>query len=309
MEELYRKYRPQTFDEMVGNELAIKSLQKELENGSHVFLFTGASGTGKSTISRIVAKQVGAGEMSINEINSAENRGIDTARDIMEQMQYSPVDGNAMVWILDEVHQLSNPAQNAFLKALEDTPDYVYFFLCTTDPQKLIAPLKTRCSIINLKPLNNEDMTFLIKRTARAEKRKISNEVVSKIVEVSQGGSRKALKTLAKVLYLDSEEEMLEMLENEVAGESPECIELCRALASANCSWDKLARLLKDMDLSDAERTRQAVMGYMNAILLKGDRKPQVEAAMQAFSNADTYRNNRFGITVACLDYLSLLDK
>ena len=309
MEELYRKYRPQTSDEMVGNELAIKSLQKELANGSHVFLFQGPAGCGKTTLARIVAKEIGAGPLSIREINSAENRGIDTARDIMSQMQYTSVDGEAMVWILDEVHQLNTTAQNAFLKALEDTPEHVYFFLCTTDPQKLIAPLKTRCSIISLKPLSDDEMTFLIRRTARAEKRKISNDVVSKIVSIAQGGSRKALKTLAKILYLDDEDEMLELLDREGAGEAPESIELCRALASSNCAWGKLIKILAETDLSDSERIRQSVMGYMNAILLKGERKPQVVAAMQAFSNASTYQNGKFALMVACLDYMDLLDK
>ena len=164
--ELYRKYRPSTLDEMVGNEATIKSLKAELENGSHVFLMTGPAGCGKTTLARIMAKEVNAGPLSIHEINSAENRGIDTAREIMEQMRYNPSDGDAIVWILDEMHQITSAGQNALLKALEDTPEHCYFFLCTTDPQKLIAPLKTRCSIINVKPLTNEEMTYLLKRTA-----------------------------------------------------------------------------------------------------------------------------------------------
>ena len=157
--ELYRKYRPQTEDEMVGNESAIKAVKKELENGSHVFLFTGNAGCGKTTMARIIAKEVGAGDLSIREINSAENRGIDTARDILEQMQYMPSDGDALVWIFDECHKWTNDMQNAMLKPLEDTPDHVYFFLCTTDPQKLIKPLVTRCSVVAMKPLNDEEMT------------------------------------------------------------------------------------------------------------------------------------------------------
>ena len=306
--ELYRKYRPSTLDEMVGNEATIKSLKAELENGSHVFLFTGPAGCGKTTLARIIAKEVGAGDLSIKEINSAENRGIDTAREVQEQMRYNPSDGDALVWIFDECHQWLAPVQNAFLKALEDTPEHVYFFLCTTDPQKLITPLKTRCSIINVKPLTNDEMTYLLKRTARSEGIKIGSEVYERICEMAQGGSRKGLKLLAKVLYLESDEERLEVLKIDDASDNPETIELCRALLQKDCTWSKLAFLLKTLDLSEPERVRQAVMGYMNSVLLNGKASVEAVSAMQAFSSADSYRNGKFSITVACLDALDLRD-
>ena len=306
--ELYRKYRPSTLDDMVGNEIAIKTMKKELENGSHVFLFTGNAGCGKTTLARILAKEVGAGELSIREINSAENRGIDTAREVMEQMRYTPTDGDALVWIFDECHQWLSPVQNAFLKALEDTPSHVYFCLCTTDPQKLIKPLVTRCSVINVKPLSDEDMIFLLKRTARAEKIKLDNQVYERICEIANGGSRKALKLLGKVLYLDSDEERLDALKNaDDSSENPETLELCRLLASKGANFKKASNLLKAMDLSEPEKVRQAVMGYMNACLLKGSDSLEIVSAMQAFSNADTYRNGKFAITVAVLDYLDLI--
>ena len=306
--ELYRKYRPSTLDDMVGNEIAIKTMKKELENGSHVFLFTGNAGCGKTTLARILAKEVGAGELSIREINSAENRGIDTAREVMEQMRYTPTDGDALVWIFDECHQWLSPVQNAFLKALEDTPSHVYFCLCTTDPQKLIKPLVTRCSVINVKPLSDEDMIFLLKRTARAEKIKLDNKVYERICEIANGGSRKALKLLGKVLYLDSDEERLDALKNaDDSSENPETLELCRLLASKGANFKKASNLLKVMDLSEPEKVRQAVMGYMNSCLLKGSDSLEIVSAMQAFSNADTYRNGKFAITVAILDYFDLI--
>lgn len=304
--ELYRKYRPQNLSEMVGNEATIKSLKAELENGSHVFLFTGPAGCGKTTLARIIAKEVGAGDLSIKEINSAENRGIDTAREVQEQMRYNPSDGDALVWIFDECHQWLAPVQNAFLKALEDTPEHVYFFLCTTDPQKLITPLKTRCSIINVTPLTDDEMTYLLKRTARAEKIKMGSEVYERICELAQGGSRKGLKLLSKVLYLESDEERLEVLKIGDASDNPETIELCRALLQKGCTWSKLAFLLKTLDLSEPERVRQAVMGYMNSVLLNGKASVEAVSAMQAFSSADSYRNGKFSITVACLDALDL---
>ena len=305
--ELYRKYRPNDLSEMVGNETTIKSLRKELENGSHVFLMTGPAGCGKTTLARIMAKEVGAGELSIREINSAENRGIDTAREVMEQMRFNPTDGDALVWIFDECHQWLNPVQNAFLKALEDTPDHVYFFLCTTDPQKLIAPLKTRCSIINVSPLSDEEMTYLLKRTARAEGKKLNTEVIQKICEQAQGGSRKGLKLLNKVLYLDSEEDMIDVLNKSDSSDNAETKELCRALLDKDCNWGKLSLILKTLDLSEPEKVRQAVMGYMNAVLLNGKMNRNAVCAIQAFSNTDTYKNGKFAITVACLDHLSLL--
>lgn len=299
--ELYRKYRPETLDDMVGNEATIKSLKKELENGSHAFLMTGPAGCGKTTLARIMAKQVGAGPLSIHEINSAENRGIDTAREIMEQMRFNPSDGDAIVWILDEMHQITSAGQNALLKALEDTPSHCYFFLCTTDPQKLIAPLKTRCSIINVKPLTDDEMMYLLKRTSRQEKIKIGNEVYERICEIAQGGSRKALKLLAKVIYLDADEERLEVLKAGEDNETIESIELCRALTKKT-NLKTLFQLLKNVDLSDAEKVRQGIMGYMNSCILKGAISSEIIATLQAFSSADTYKNGKVALTIAILD-------
>lgn len=307
--ELYRKYRPEDFDSMVGNEIAIKSLRKELENGTHVFLLTGPAGCGKTTLARIMAKEVGAGPLSIREINSAENRGIDTAREILEQMRYNPSDGTSLVWILDEMHMITTAGQNALLKALEEVPETVYFFLCTTDPQKLIAPLKTRCSTIKVTPLTDEEMIYLLKRTARSEKIKISSEVYEKICEMANGGSRKALKLLSQVLTLDSDEERLEALSKSGdESDSPESIELCRALAGKTGLKEQL-KLLSKIDVSDPEKVRQGVMGYMNSCILKGSVTPQIVATLQAFSQADTYKNNKVALTVAILDRADLLSE
>lgn len=304
--ELYRKYRPATLEDMVGNEATIKSLKKEMENGSHVFLMTGPAGCGKTTLARIMAKEVGAGPLSIHEINSAENRGIDTAREVMEQMRFNPSDGDAIVWIFDECHQWLGPVQNAFLKALEDTPAHCYFFLCTTDPQKLIAPLKTRCSIINVKPLSDDEMTYLLKRTARAEKIKVGAEVYERICEIAQGGSRKGLKLLAKVLYLDTDEERLEVLRAGEDNDTTETKELCLALTKKT-NIKTLFSLLKKIDISDPEKVRQSVMGYMNACLFKGGPTSEIVATLQAFSSADTYRNGKVALSVAILDREDLL--
>lgn len=306
MEELYRKYRPSSFDELVGNEATIKAVRKELENGSHVFLMTGPAGTGKTTLARIIAREVGADDLGIHEINSAENRGIDTAREIMEQMRYLPSIGKANVWILDEIHQQTNASQNALLKPLEDTPDHCYFFLCTTDPQKLIKPLVSRCSVVTMQPLSDSEMAFLLKRTAKSEGRKITKEVGEKIIEIAQGGSRKALKTLSKVLYLDDVEEQLEVLKKETVSDDTDTKELCQA-CMRNTSLNNLFSILKKIDTSEPERVRQAVMGYMNAVILNGKISSEIVATLQAFGSADTYRNGKSALTIALIDRNEML--
>jgi len=305
--ELYRKYRPSNFDEIIGNESAIKSLKKELKNGSHVFLFTGPAGCGKTTLARIVAKEVGAGDLSIREINSAENRGIDTAREILQQMNFMPTDGNASVWILDEMHMITSAGQNALLKALEEVPESVYFLLCTTDPQKLITPLKTRCSVVNVKPLNDEEMKILLKRVVKSEERKMGSEVYEKIIELANGGSRKALKLLAKVLYLDSNEERLESLKSEDVSEDKDAIELCRALLGKT-NFSSCMKLVSTIDLSEPERVRMLVLSYMNSVLTK-NYNAKAAAAMQAFGQNTTFNNGKFQITIALLDYFDLISE
>jgi DNA polymerase III gamma/tau subunit len=290
---------------MIGNESTIKSLKKEVTNGSHVFLFVGNAGCGKTTMARIMAKELNVGALSIREINSADNRGIDTAREIMEQMRYNPSDGDCLVWILDEMHMQTNPAQNALLKALEETPEHVYFFLCTTNPEKLIAPLKSRCTIINMKPLTNEQTLRLLKRTCNQERIRVGVSILLRIAEMAQGGSRKALKLLAKVIYLDNDEERLEVIKNaEPLDEAPETINFCRALINPKTSWGSIAKLLKEIDLSDSEKVRFAVLGYCNAILLSGKMNSRIVHIMESFSES-SYSNGKFQITLATIDALS----
>jgi DNA polymerase-3 subunit gamma/tau len=303
--ELYRKYRPESYDDMVGNDAAVKALKAELEEGSHVFLLTGPAGCGKTTLARICAHELGAGELSINEINSANNRGVDTARDIMEKMRYNPSDGEVMVWIIDEVHKTTNDWQNAMLKPTEDTPSHVYFFLCTTDPQKLIAPLKTRCSEVKLKPFDNEQMFYLLKRTARAEKKKISEKVLDRIIDLADGSGRKGMKLLNKVLFLEDEADQVSALKDGGSEDAQETIDFCRALFQKNPSWASVKEVLAKVDMSEPENIRYAVLGYANAILMKsGKVNGMAVAALEAFSEP-TYNTKKFGITLATLNYLA----
>jgi DNA polymerase-3 subunit gamma/tau len=301
-EELYRKYRPQTFDEIVGNKMAIKTIRHELKHGAHVFLMTGPAGTGKTTLARIMAKYLDAGPLSIREINSAENRGIDSAREIMDSMRYNPSDGDSMVWILDEFHQQTKPAQEAFLKAFEDTPSHVYFFICTTNPEKLIVPLKSRCSIVNMKPLKNEEMESLLVDISGREGIEISLDVTDRITTLANGGSRTALKLLGKVLYLETDKDRIRALKDMSGGDdAKETIDFCRAIYK-RCSFEAAMGLLAKMDLAEPEKIRFAVLGYGNAILTRGLNKYALKV-MEAFSY-NTYDSGKFALTLMIADAL-----
>lgn len=308
--ELYNKYRPESFDKILGNDLAVKSLKSELEANHHVFLVTGPSGTGKTTLARACAKEMGCDDLSIREINASDDRGIDAMRGIKEEMRYAPPNVNGkLVFIFDECHSITPPAQECILKMLEDCPEWVYIFLCTTNPEKLLETIKTRCSKITMKPLDLQTMTGLLRRVIHYEEKSINVDIVNEIAALAKGSSRMALKILGSVLYLESDEERLAYIrENNFSDENEDAIELCRALIKQE-GWNKYAECLeklKDELETSSEGVRHLVMSYAISVLKKG-MNPVAVAMLQAFSNADTYKNKGKAIWVAVLDYMSML--
>jgi len=303
---LYTKYRPTSFHEIVGNKLAIQALKSALEktNHSHVYLFTGPSGTGKTTTARIVANMLGADELDIKEINSSNNRGIDTAREIQQRMGLIPMSG-CTVYIIDEIQKTTSDFQNAMLKPFEDTPDYVYFILCTTDPQKLIKPLKTRCTEVKFELLSSDEISKIIIRVNDLESIGLSNNIIEEIADKSEGCPRKALVLLERIASLGTEKEQLQYIKSNILEEDDtEIIELCRALLDDKNKWNSIATILKKLNiankLDDPEQVRYAVLGYMNAVLLNGKMNDRAIKALEAFSE-NTYNNGKSGITLACL--------
>jgi DNA polymerase III subunit gamma/tau len=305
MPSLYVKYRPTTFEEMVGNESAIASLQKSItkKNHSHVYLLSGPSGCGKTTVARIMAKTIlGASDICINEINSSSDRGIDTAREIIQQMRYSPSDGNCMVFILDEAHMLNKLFMNAILKAIEDTPEFVYFFICTTEPAKIITTIRNRCTEIKFKSLKVEELIQVIKRVCKLEKVTIDNEVIETIAEKADGSHRKSLVLLERLIN-STEKEQKAILSESMDDEDTEIIELARVLL-AKKPWNEvnkiLSKLKENNKLDDAETVRYIILGYMSAVLLKSANK-QAAIVMDCFKE-NTFSTGKFGIILASFE-------
>lgn len=301
---LYRKYRPQSFDEVMGNEDLLDSLKRMLKGDDipHAFLFSGPTGCGKTTLGRIVAKELGAKGNDFREVDSAQFNGVATVREIRNQSQFMALEGNCRVWLLDEVHMLGrggnsskNEAQNALLKALEDPPDHVYYILCTTDPQQLLPTIRGRCQQFQVHPLTERQMLQLLRKIVKAEDESISKAVYDQIVTDSLGQGRDALQILEQVLCAEPDRRL--SVAKRTAEMQNQSIELCRALIKAE-GWKRIAGILSGLQEQDAVGIQNHVLKYCRSILLKGP-NDQAAAIMEEFMEPFFYTGHN-GLLFAC---------
>lgn len=306
---LYKEYRPKTLDEMVGNEAVIKGVREHFAQDpkriSHCHVFYGDSGAGKTTLARIIATELlhADPKFGIHEINTANNRGIDTAREIIDRMWGMPLKGESTVFVVDECHGLTGDAKRAFLKPTEDMPNHVYFFFCTTNVTQFFKgdegkALSTRSTKWKLEPLNPRQLGKLVLRTAEAENFSVADEVLSAIVDSAEGSPRAALVALETVMGLgDDIKAQLKVLEKG-GTEDPDTLALCRALCSARPSWKDISGILHPMKgKADSETVRRAVLGYCTSILLKGG-NDHICRVMEEFA-VNTYDSGFPGLVLA----------
>ncbi len=212
---LYRKFRPQTFSEVVGQDHIVKTLvnQIKFDKISHAYLFTGSRGTGKTSIAKIFARAINCmnlkdgspcGEcevckslegtnIDVLEIDAASNNGVDEIRDLREKVKYPPVVGKYKVYIIDEVHMLSISAFNALLKTLEEPPKQTVFILATTEVHKLPATILSRCLRFDFKLVSLEDLTGHLKKILQTEKVSFEESAVNVIARAGEGSVRDML--------------------------------------------------------------------------------------------------------------------
>lgn len=216
---LYRKYRPENFDGLVGQDHISQVLKNAVahEKISHAYLFSGPRGTGKTSVARILAKAinctdrkeynpcgkcsicVGMNEgrlMDLLEIDAASNRGIDEIRDLREKVKFSPTEGKYKVFIIDEVHMLTKEAFNALLKTLEEPPEHAIFILATTEINKVPNTIVSRCQRHDFKRIKRADIVARLSEIKKAEKINITDEALELVAETSEGGLRDALSLL-----------------------------------------------------------------------------------------------------------------
>ncbi len=226
---LYRKYRPKTFSEVIGQEHIIKTLTNALSSGkiSHAYLFSGPKGSGKTTVARLIAKAVNCKNPSLFEpcnkcssckeinqgravdlieIDAASHRGIDEIRQLKEGIRFSPVKSKYKVFIIDESHQLTKDAANALLKTLEEPPSHAIFVLATTEPQKMISTIISRCQRFDFRRLKLPEIIKKLEFISKEEGIKFEKEALSVIALSSRGSFRDAESLMDKCISFSDKE-------------------------------------------------------------------------------------------------------
>ena len=221
MTALYRKYRPQGFDEVVGQEAVVRTLQNAIENDQvrQAYLFAGPRGTGKTSMARILAKALNCAgtpgpsptpdktcpvclaiangnSLDVVEMDAASQRGIDDIREIRERVVLQPVEGRYKVYILDEAHQLTDAAWQALLKLIEEPPPHLVFVFCTTEQQKVLATVRSRCQTFVFQRPRLPDLVTLLRRVADGEGIQAQDSALSLIARSARGSFRDAVSTL-----------------------------------------------------------------------------------------------------------------
>ena len=218
---LYRKYRPQTFNDIVGQNHIVSVLKNAIDKDqiSHAYLFYGSRGTGKTSIAKIFANEVNNNEVyqkenvDIIEIDAASNNSVDEVRDIKEAIKFLPTEGKYKVYIIDEVHMLTTAAFNALLKTLEEPPAHVIFILATTEIHKIPATILSRCQRFEFKNLSQEQLIDRLKYIAKEENLVIEEAAIEKIATLAKGGLRDAISILDQVSNYSEEITLNHILE------------------------------------------------------------------------------------------------
>lgn len=263
---LTTKYRPTNWDEIIGNDALVISLVPLLKNRtSHAFLLCGNTGCGKTTIARLSAQELGAQE--VTEIDAATNNGVEDMRHLVDQCHYRPMHGIARVVIIDEAQSITTQAWRALLKTVEEPPEWLYWFFCTTEPGKVPSNIKNRCSIYQVATLRPNDLVNkLLRPVCVSERKETPDNILRLCADRAEGSPRSALSNLAQVIDFEDYKLAVETLVREEIEENP-VIELTRLLVKG-AGWEEVRQVLKQLTDENPETVRRIIESYVVKVIL-----------------------------------------
>ena len=308
---LLTRYRPQAFDEVLGQDKAVASLRAAIKGGQgRAFLFTGPSGVGKTTLARITAAKLGCKPEDLVEVDAATRTGVDDMRSVAEGLLYRPLgEGSAKAIVVDECQMLSKSAWNSLLKIIEHPPPWGYWLFCTTEPIKVPDTIRTRCLRYDLKPVSYPILVGLLEVVAELEKMEVciipgGHLILELCAKEAEGSPRQALAYLGTCANANSRAEAAEMLRT--ATDSVQAVDLAKALMNG-ARWKDVRELLGSLRDTNPESIRHVIRAYMTKVVLDAKSDDAAGRGMELLSIFNEPFNSSDGISpvlVACAQVL-----
>lgn len=276
-ESLINKYRPSSYDEVVGHDLILDALQRAMASDSHPhsYLLTGSKGLGKTTIARLIAKSF---ECDLIEIDAATHSKVEEMRQLVEEGQHMSLSGAGhKMFLVDEAHRMSRNAWDALLKMVEEPPDHLYIAFCTTDASRVPDTIVSRCYPVQLRPLRHQDMDAWLSLVAEWEGWTVVPDVMSAVIEAAQGSPRQALTLLQSVHDSPSREEVRRIITLMDAGEP--LIALLQLMLRGKATWVQAKQLLAKIDDADFEDAVTIAGRYICAAMMRSTSEVEAQRA------------------------------
>lgn len=276
-EPLITKYRPNAFEEVIGHKEVVFALQRAMKGSSHphAYLLTGPKGTGKTTIARLICQTFNA---ELIEIDAASHSKVEEARQLVEEAFHMSLSGSGTkMYLIDECHRLSRNAFDALLKTIEEPPEHLYIALCTTEADKVPDTITSRCYPVQLRPLKNQDIADLLDAVAYTEKWDVLPDVMSAVVESSQGSPRLGLTLLQSVRDVKSREEVRRVVSLIDAGQP--LISLIQLLLRGKCTWKQARDFLSRIEDHEFDEAVIAAGRYICGAMIRAEDTTEAQRA------------------------------
>jgi len=301
-------YRPQSLDEIIGNDAGIKSLRSKLssEDIPRSYFFTGPPGCGKTTLAYVIKEELNVSNFDFYEYNTANTRGIDTIREIQNNISKAPMDGDKKLYLLDEMANLTSTSLEALLKMIEEPPPHVIICLCTSEPEKIKAntlkAIRRRCFELEVKSLTRGKILSFLKEIVEAEEiSEYPSSILTKIAKSCWGSPGQALSLLDSVIDMEEEDEALEAIENLVTSETAVkqlITTLIDTRISSHSKWMQVKDMLPNIK-GDPESIRYAIGAYLDKVILGKPMNMDMLEIASCFTDSFMY-TGRLGLTCAC---------